>query len=77
MKRQLKSNLSGNEVYYTSCSLVVILKNSCSKLDRQKVLIQFPLHIRFGGGALVGRSLQQQECHCPHRPGTSRHLVQG
>jgi len=30
--------LSGNEVYYTAWSLLVMLKNSCSKLRCQKVL---------------------------------------
>ena len=29
-------NLSGNEVYYSACSLLVILKNSCSQLHFQK-----------------------------------------
>ena len=32
MKRESNENLSGNEVYYTACSLLVTLKNSCSKL---------------------------------------------
>ena len=36
MKRELNQNLSGNEVYDTAFSLLVILKNSCSKLHRQK-----------------------------------------
>ena len=30
--------LSGNEVYNTACSLLVILKNSCSELHCQRVL---------------------------------------
>ena len=30
------SNLSGNEVYCTACCLLVMLKNSCSKLHRWK-----------------------------------------
>ena len=34
--RELNSNLSGNEVCYTACSLLVILKNLCSKLHSQK-----------------------------------------
>ena len=36
MKRDLNYNLSGNEVYYTACSLLVMLKNSCSKRHCQK-----------------------------------------
>ena len=35
MKRELDSNLSDNEVYYTSFSLLVILKNTCSKLHEK------------------------------------------
>ena len=33
----IKLKLSGNKVYYTACALLVILKNSCSKLDCEKV----------------------------------------
>ena len=44
MKRELDSKVSGNEVHYTGYSLLVILKNSCSKLHYHKVLIQFPFH---------------------------------
>ena len=36
-EKGIKLKLSGNEVYYTACSLLVIFKNSCSKLHRQKV----------------------------------------
>ena len=36
MQRGLNSNLSGNEVYYTACSLSVILKNWCSEVHCQK-----------------------------------------
>ena len=37
MKRELHQNLSGYQVfYYTACSLLVILHNSCSKLHNQK-----------------------------------------
>ena len=35
-KRQLNSNLSGNEVYYTACSLLVILNNSFRRFHCQK-----------------------------------------
>ena len=38
-EKGIKSKLSGNEVYYTACSLLVILKNSCRKFHCQKVLI--------------------------------------
>ena len=37
MKRESHSNLYGGEVYHTACSLLVISKNSCSKLHGQKV----------------------------------------
>ena len=37
MKRERTQNLFGNEVYYTACSLLVILNNSCSELHCQKV----------------------------------------
>ena len=36
MKRELNQNLSGNKIYYTACSLLVILNNSCSKIHCQK-----------------------------------------
>ena len=36
MERELNSNLSGNEFYFKACSLLVMLKNSCSKLHCQK-----------------------------------------
>jgi len=34
-EKQIKSKISGNEVYYAACFLLVILKNSCSKLHSQ------------------------------------------
>ena len=36
MKRKLNRNLSGNEVYYTASSSLVILNDSCSKLHCRK-----------------------------------------
>ena len=36
MKRLLRLNLACNDVYYTACSLLVTLQNSCSKLHCQK-----------------------------------------
>ena len=36
MKQELNQDLSGHEVYYTACSLHVILKNSCSKRHCRK-----------------------------------------
>jgi hypothetical protein len=35
-EKGIQSKLSGNEVYYTACSLPMILTNSCSKLHRKK-----------------------------------------
>ena len=46
MKRELNWNYSDNEVYYTACSLLVILNNVCSKLHCQKGLIPFSFQIR-------------------------------
>ena len=43
-EKRIRFRLDGNEIYYTACSLLVILKNSCSKLHCQKVLIEFPFH---------------------------------
>jgi hypothetical protein len=36
MKRELDSKLCGNEVYYTACFSLVILKYSCSQVHCQK-----------------------------------------
>ena len=38
-KKGIEFKLAGNEDYNTACSLLVISKNSCSKLHGQKVLI--------------------------------------
>ena len=50
MKRELNSDLSATEVYSTACSLLVILKNLCSKLHRQKgfnfIIILFKIKSR-------------------------------
>ena len=46
MKRELNINLSGNEVYCTACSLLVILENLCSKPFCQK---GFTFHRRCSG----------------------------
>ena len=35
----IESVLSGNEVYYTACSLLLRIKNSCSKLQGQNISI--------------------------------------
>jgi hypothetical protein len=34
-EKRIKLNLSGNELYHTACSVLVILKNLCSKLHSQ------------------------------------------
>ena len=47
MKGELNQKPSGNEVCYTN-SLISLAKNMlCSKIHCQKVVIQFPFHIRF------------------------------
>ena len=38
-EKRIKLKLSGNEVYYTACSLLVIFKNSRSELQCQNDLI--------------------------------------
>ena len=43
IKRGLNQNLSGNEVNYTACSLLVTLNNLCSKLHRQNFFDLIPL----------------------------------
>ena len=58
-EKGIKLKLSGNEVYYTAWSSPVILKNLCSKLRCQRVLMQFPFHMIFAhtfGPAGVPRS---------------------
>jgi hypothetical protein len=52
MKQKLDFNLSGDEVYHTACSLLVMCKNSCGKLHRQKRfdLVIFLYHITSGIG---------------------------
>ena len=65
MKWELDQNPSGNEVYYTAFFLLVILKNSCSKLYCREGsnLILFS-HIRYGeygvygGGVRGGRAMR-------------------
>ena len=47
MKRELNKNISNNEVYYTACSLLVILKSSCSELHCKRDLIHFSFPMRF------------------------------
>ena len=57
MKRELNSNLYGNEFNYSACSLRVIFKNLCGKLQRKKSLNFIPFAyqiVRVGGrGALL------------------------
>ena len=40
--------LSGNELHYTTSSVLVIVKNLCSQLHCQNFLILFSFHIRLG-----------------------------
>ena len=46
MWKEIEALLSGNEVYYTACSLLVIFKKSCSQLYCQIGLIHFHFYIR-------------------------------
>ena len=43
MKWELDENLSGKEVYYTACFLLVISKKTCSKLHCQKGFNRIPV----------------------------------
>ena len=45
-EKAFKSKLSGNGVYYTACSVLVILENLFGKFHCQKVLIENPFHVR-------------------------------
>ena len=45
-EKGFKLKNSCNAVYYTACCSLVILKNSCSKLHCQKVLIYNPFYVR-------------------------------
>ena len=38
VKKESNQHLSGNGIYYSSCPFLIILKNSCSRLNRQKDL---------------------------------------
>ena len=53
----IKSKKSGNEVDYTACTSLIILKNSCSKIHYQEVLISFPFHIRSVIALHIGQSV--------------------
>ena len=37
-EKGIELKLSSNRVYYIACSLLIILKNPCSKLHHQKIL---------------------------------------
>ena len=56
MKEVLNQNLSGNEVYYTAYSLLVILKNFCSTLHCQKVFDLIPFSYKIWGARLKGNA---------------------
>ena len=45
-EKALTIKYSGNEVYCTACSFLVILKISCSNFHHQKVVIQKPFYTR-------------------------------
>ena len=72
MKRDLNQNLSGSEVYYTASFSLVVLKNSCSKLDSQKdfnlIVCSYKICSPFvgGGGAAPGAR---------RRKGPNRHFL--
>jgi hypothetical protein len=38
-EKAFKLNISGNEAYYTACSILAMFEDSCSKLDYRKTLI--------------------------------------
>ena len=47
-QKRIELKLYGNEVYYTACSLLVISKNFCSKLHRQKGFIESSFYVPSG-----------------------------
>ena len=57
MKRDLNSNLSGNQVYYTNSLLLLVKNMLCSKLYRQKGFNLNPFSYKMlsaGGGDAGG-----------------------
>ena len=50
-EKRIKFKLSRNGVYHTACSLLVILKNSCSRLYYQKgfnlILFSYKISLAF------------------------------
>ena len=71
MKRELDSNLSGNEVYYTASSLPVISENSCGKLHCQKGFdwILFACEIK-------GGPMPRDPCRCTSALAYTLKLIQ-
>ena len=57
----LKSKLSGDEVYYTACSLLVIPKHSCSKLHCQKAFEIIPFSYK------IVEPRSEHSCPCVQR----------
>jgi len=53
--QRIKLNLSGNEVHYSACSLLLTLKNSCSKVHCQK-----GINLIFFSYEIVCETQQQQ-----------------
>ena len=62
IKKEIKFIVFGNGVYYTACSLLVILKSSCSKLHGQK--IQFVLFSCIVLQKLIPAQIRQLILHC-------------
>ena len=62
MRRELDKELSGNEKHHTACSLLVMIKKSCSNLHSQKcILILFS---KTSGGARRTPKIERD----PHPP---------
>ena len=51
MKRELNQNKTGNEVYYTACYLLVLLKNSSGKRHCQRGFNSIPISYQIGAAS--------------------------
>ena len=76
MRRELNENLSGNDVYHKVCSLLVNLKNSCSKLHYQKGFNPILFSYKISGilpelGHHLVQILERRFCSAVERGGTT------
>ena len=65
-EKAFKLKLSGNEVYYTARSLLLILKHSCSKFHCQKGFNLIVCSYKIVGGLRLGGGRPWSACTTPH-----------